>query len=92
MISDQRSRLSVSTKKHQSDSWKNCTSEQKLFSNVSKIVCDEPTIAKYLKISVAGIRRWDYMVRLYLNEVEVVGNSTDGEYGYIHILFFMSHY
>ena len=82
----------MSTRGNPGDDWKDCISEQKMPSNPYEVACDESTIAKYLKISVAGIRRWDYMVRLYLNEVEVVGNSTDGEYGYIHILFFMSHY
>ena len=45
-------------------------------SNPYKVVCDESTFAKYLKISVAG------SVPLYLQEVEVVGYSVAGEYRY----------
>ena len=66
----------MSTREHPSDNWKDCISEQNMPSNPYKVVCDESTFAKYLKISVGG------SVPLYLQEVEVVGYSVAGEYGY----------
>ena len=71
----------MQTKEQSTDSWKNCISEQKMPSNPYKVVCEEPTIAKYLKISVAGNN-----IPLYLKEVEVVGKYVDGEYGLLFLL------
>ena len=57
----------MSTKEKKEDAWKTCIPIQKMASNPYKVVCMEPTTAKYIRISVAGLK-----TPLYLNEVEVM--------------------
>ena len=62
----------MSTKENKDDAWKTCIPIQKMPSNPYKVVCTEPTTAKYIRISVAGLK-----TPLYLTEVEVM--VEDGE-------------
>ena len=68
----------MSTKEQEGDDWKKCIEEQKMDTSPHKVVCDKPTVAKYVKISVAGED-----TPLYLAEVEVMGfpaKPSEGEY------------
>ena len=65
----------MSTKENIEDSWKTCIPIQKMTGNPYKVVCMEPTTAKYIRISVAGKD-----IPLYLSEVEVWAISDAGEF------------
>ena len=65
----------MTTKENIEDAWKTCIPIQKMPSNPYKVVCMEPTTAKYIRISVAGKD-----IPLQLSEVEVWGSNKAGEF------------
>ena len=70
--------MSTKQRSLDTDNWVTCLSERKIESLKYKVLCEKPTSAKELKISLGGD------ARLYLHEVIVVG--IVGEYGLSFVL------
>ena len=77
-------RFKVETRMKTSEHWKTCKGEYSITGSIKphEVQCDKPTIAKYLRLSIAGGSN------LYLNDVRVVGVPVEkGTTVYLYPLF-----